>query len=41
MSIVVCECGQYIDSDFDCDCFVGDRILCEACRELEEEDDEL
>lgn len=43
MSICVCEdCDAYIDSDFDCDCFVEignmrrlhkEIILCERCRD--------
>jgi hypothetical protein len=39
MSLVVCEeCDAYIDSDFDCECFVevgrgGERTLCERCRD--------
>jgi hypothetical protein len=40
MSMLVCNCGAYIDSDFDCDCFVdnGDIIACESCREQMEAD---
>ena len=43
MSIIVCEsCDAYIDSDFDCDCFVEvgnmrrlhqTKVLCERCRD--------
>lgn len=39
MSICVCEqCDAYIDSDFDCECFVEiapkvERTLCERCRD--------
>ena len=34
MSMVNCDhCDRYIDSDFDCDCFVGDAVVCERCRE--------
>ncbi len=41
MSIVTCDhCDAYIDSDFDCDCFIENpydskdtTILCERCRE--------
>ena len=43
MSIVVCEkCDAYIDSDFDCDCFVEvgnmrrlhkTEVMCERCRD--------
>lgn len=41
MSIVVCDhCERYIDSDFDCDCFIENpydsrdvTTLCENCRE--------
>ncbi len=43
MSMVNCsECDKYIDSDFDCDCFVevGNMrrmhktiVLCEVCRD--------
>ena len=43
MSMIVCEkCDAYIDSDFDCDCFVevGNMrkhrqtvVMCEPCRE--------
>ena len=44
MSICVCEgCDAYIDSDFDCDCFVETgnmrrlhqtKVLCERCRDM-------
>ena len=50
MSIVVCSgCDAYIDSDFDCDCFVevGNMrrlhhtiVLCERCREEHESQEE-
>ena len=43
MSIIVCEkCDAYIDSDFDCDCFVEignmrslteTKVWCEKCRD--------
>lgn len=34
MSLVNCECGTQIDSDYDVECFVEDRILCEHCRDI-------
>ncbi len=48
MSMCHCDlCENYIDSDFDMDCFVEDltghgrdRILCERCREREDEEQE-
>lgn len=43
MSIIVCQsCDAYIDSDFDCDCFVEvgnmrsqteTKVWCERCRD--------
>ena len=48
MSMIVCEgCDAYIDSDFDCDCFVEvgnmrrwnqTKVLCERCRERREDE---
>lgn len=41
MSIIICDhCDAYIDSDFDCECFIENpynskdtTVLCEPCRE--------
>lgn len=41
MSIMACDkCGEYIDTDYDVECWVetkyGDKCYCEQCRHLEE-----
>jgi hypothetical protein len=42
MSMVLCDCCMnLIDSDEDPDCFVGDRIWCEACRENNMTEEEI
>jgi len=39
MSMVRCgRCSRAIDSDYDLDCFVGDDVVCEVCREDDEND---
>jgi hypothetical protein len=42
--MVTCsKCHAYIDSDDDCDCFIGDTdiVACERCRERMEQAGEL
>ncbi|HEY3494564.1 MAG TPA: hypothetical protein VGK73_07755 [Polyangiaceae bacterium] len=42
MSVVTCsKCSAYVDSDYDCDCFIGDIVACEHCRERMEQAGEL
>jgi hypothetical protein len=34
MSMMCCEkCDAYIDTDYNVECFVGDRCICERCQE--------
>lgn len=34
MSLVRCDdCEKIVDSDYDCECFIGDKAICECCRE--------
>ena len=43
MSVCICECGQYIDSDIDTDCFVKfvdvaePVAICARCRQKRED----
>jgi hypothetical protein len=41
MSMVRCDqCSRAIDSDDDPDCFIEeDRVLCESCRDEQEEEE--
>lgn len=40
MSIIVCSCGAYVDTDFDPASYIEskDEWLCERCREDAEEE---
>ena len=34
MSVVRCDCGRHVDSDYDAECFMDDdTIKCHVCRE--------
>lgn len=42
MSVVRCDCGRMIDSDYDAECFMDDdSIRCHVCRDdvLDEPDE--
>ena len=37
MSVVRCDCGRMIDSDYDVECFMDDdSIKCHVCQDTDE-----